>query len=115
MMLARRIPSQPSFLARAASILGGSPWRNFLRQHPFERQIAGQARIVRNWARYGADWAAARGDDHVQIRLAARRFFGMMPPIARRCRSPLTESNNCTATGARSGRLVFDVQQHDQN
>jgi len=70
---------------------------------------------VRNWARYGADWAAARGDDHEQIRLAVRRFLGMMPPIAPRCRSPLTGSKNCTAAAARSRRLVFDAQQHDQN
>ena len=35
-----------------------------LGQYPFERQILGEARVGRNWARDGIDRAAACGNDH---------------------------------------------------
>jgi len=44
-----------------------------LRQHPFERQIAGEARVAGNRAMYGVYWTAACGDDHKQIRLVRER------------------------------------------
>jgi hypothetical protein len=47
--------------------------------------------------------------------IAARRFFEMMPAIAPMQVSTPTEAKNCTAATARSRRLVFDAQQHDQN
>jgi hypothetical protein len=47
-------------------------------QHPFERQILGEARIAGNWAGYGVDGAPARGGNHEQIRLVCE------PPVSGR-------------------------------
>src|SRR3982074_582247 len=44
-----------------------------LGQDPFERQILGEPRIARNWARYGVDWPPARSGDHKQIRFVRER------------------------------------------
>src|ERR1700730_18133379 len=44
-----------------------------LGQHPFERQILGEARVAWNWAGYGIDGAPTRSGDYEQIRLVRER------------------------------------------